>query len=212
MKTNYRLINRVLALLAIAGILTGCATTRQEKSARTASTMGELRKLLATGAEQTGKLQDAAENLAKVKTDDLRQAYERFAMEAKQLRAVAAETRNVNTSMSKKAHDYFANWEKEVAEIGNGDLKEMSRERQFLVQQEYGEISSTMRELDMSYTAYETDLADIEKFLGNDLTRVGSDFAKPYLNKLSAKADLVKAATRKAEAAVAHLEDVLKPK
>ncbi len=206
------MISRIFSTLALAGLLAGCATTRQEKSAQTASTMEDLSLLLTKSTEQAGKLQNAAEYLATVNSDGLRQAYDRFAKEATELRSIAAKTLSVNESLGKKAKDYFANWEKELGEISNSDLKTMSRDRQTLLQQQYSELSTAMDEWNKVYMGYEKNLADLEKFLGNDLTQVGSEFAKPYLEKLASDTESFKGATQKTEATVSRLGDVLKPK
>lgn len=203
---------RVLAALAIVGLLVGCSTTRQEKSAQAASSMGDLHKLLSQGAAQATKLKVAAGELSAVKTDDLRKSYDRFAEESKDLRSIADDARGQSAAMNKSAKAYFGNWEKELAEISNSDLKKMSKDRQAVLEREYEQITSAMNGLRKAYTAFENDLTDIEKFLGNDLTRNGSDLAKPYLAKLGSEADTVIAATQKAEAAITHLETILKPK
>jgi len=205
-------ITRLVSLFACAGLLAGCSTTRQEKSARAVSSMGDLRQLLSKGADQTVKLKASTDSLASAKTGDLRNAYDGFAKDATSLRGIAADVRSLKADMSSAAGAYLVNWEKELGQISNSDMKKMSRDRQALMKKEFGDITSAMGALGKAYAAYEKDIADIEKFLGNDLTQAGSTAVKPYLAKLVTEADSVISATKKAEGAVAHLEDALKPK
>ena len=69
-----------------------------------------------------------------------------------------------------------------------------------------------MGALEKAYVAYEQDLADVERFLGNDLTRAGSDLAGPYLEKLAGEASGVLGASRNVRTGIASLEQVLAPR
>lgn len=197
--------------LCLAGLV-GCSTTRQERSVKASKSMAELNALLTQGFKQTETLQDSLNALAKAKPDDLRKAYDAFAKNADKLRSIADDARSQAKSMKKNSDAYFSVWEKELNEISNNQLKKMSKERQALLQSEYREIAAAMTGLGAAYKAYEQDLSDIEKFLGNDLTSVGGDLAKPYLTKLANESDAVLRSTKKAQSAIVHLEAVLKPK
>ncbi len=197
--------------LGLAGLV-GCSTTRQERSKNASTSMRELNQLLSQAGTQTEKLQASVDKLVKAGPDDLRKAYEQFAKDAGTLRSLAGDARAQGKAMKKSSEAYFSSWEKELSQISNSDLKKMSKERQALLQGEYGDIAAAMSALGKAYTAYEKDLADMERFLGNDLTRAGSELAKPFLTRLNQEADTVQSATRKAQAAISHLETVLKPK
>lgn len=201
-----------LILILAALCLAGCSTTRQERSKIAAASMRDVNQMLAKGAEQTVAVQAAAKTLAQVQAGDIRGAYERYSKEARKLRALAADARDQGQAMRKRSKSYFARWEKELAQISNRDLKQMSQERQALLQSEYGEISAAMNALSQAYVTFEATLDDVEKFLGNDLTPTGLRLAKPHLQRLDKEADAVLAGTRKAQAAISHLADVLKPR
>lgn len=201
----------VLVVLSIL-VLTGCSTARQERAQNTATSMTSLRSLLARGSEQTSALQEAITQLTLTKPDGLRKSYDQFARKAAELRGTADEARDVGAAMKKRAKAYFANWEKEMSQISNSDLKALSKERQALLSQEFAAISAAMSDLGLAYTAYERDLSDMERFLGNDLTRVGSNLAVPHLDRLAKESGSVKAAIERTSAAVRHLETTLSPK
>ncbi len=202
----------LLALVAVMIGLAGCATARPDRSRKAAASMKELNDSLALGQSQLKRVQEATSDLARAKPEELRATYERFAQEASALRDTADDAREETRSMRKNAKAYFAGWEKELNDISNGELQQMSRERRALLESEYGRISAAMSELVQAYEAYEKDVADLEKFLGNDLTRVGSELARPFLARLPGEAEAVRRALGKAQAALGHLQDVLKPK
>ena len=196
----------------MACLLSACSTTRQERSAKAVSSLREVRELLAQGEGKVGELQKTTAALQKAGPDDLRKAYDQFDSAAKELRAVASDTTSQAAAMRKRAKDYFSAWEKEVGQINNVELRNLSQERRSLLNQDFVRIQSAMHALEKAYVAYEQGLADTERFLGNDLTRVGSDLVKPYLDKLGHKASTVLAASEETRAAITRLEHVLAPR
>jgi hypothetical protein len=205
-------VRHIGVLLMAAFLMSACSTTRQERSAKAVSSLREVRELLAKGEGKVGDLQKEGGALQKAGPDNLRSAYDRFASAAKDLRNVAAETRGEAGAMRARATDYFSAWEKELGQINNVELRKMSRERQSLLNQDFGRIQRAMSSLEKAYVAYEKDLADVERFLGNDLTRMGSEMAGPYLAKLAEEASGVLGASKDVREAIASLEQVLAPR
>jgi hypothetical protein len=204
MKTMIGLI--VLALLA------GCSTTRQDRSAQAATSMSDLRKMLDRGAEQSVELVAATDKLSAASPSDIRKAYAQFSKGAQGLRSIAEDGKSLSASMKKRSNIYLSKWEKEIGSINDSDLRQMSRERQAALEQEFRKLAASMAGLGQTYNSFERNLSDIEKFVGNDLTVAGRDMAKPALERLSGDLLKVKASTRSAQDALSRLEQMLKPR
>ncbi len=201
-----------LVALAVLALMTGCSTTRQDRSKVAAASMGDLSQLLSKGERQAAAMEGAAGQLAAATPAKLRDAYGVFAKDARVFRATAETARDQARAMQKRSRRYFSTWEKELEQIANADLKKMSRERQALLESEFNAITADMAVLGKAYAACETSLADVEKFLGNDLTGVGADLARPHVKRLAQETAEVRSATQRALGAITHLEKTLKPR
>lgn len=198
--------------LILLALLAGCSTTRQERSAQAATSMGDLRKMLDRGAEQSIELVAATDKLSAASPADIRKSYEQFSKGAQRLRSTAADVKSLSASMKKRANVYLSQWEKEIGSINDGGLRQMSRERQVALEQEFRKLAASMASLGQNYNSAERNLSDIEKFVGNDLTVAGGDMAKPALERLSGDLLKVKASLRLAQDELSYLEQMLKPR
>jgi hypothetical protein len=202
----------VLAITLAAAVLVGCSTARQDRSAQAAASMGDLRKLLDRGAEQSAELVAATDKLSAAKPADIRKSYEQFIKGAQRLRSIAEDGKSLTTSMQKRSSVYLSKWEKEIASINDSELRQMSRERQASLDQEFRKLTASMADLGRTYNSFERNLSDIETFVGNDLTVAGRNMAKPALERLSADLLKVKATTRSAQDSLSQLETIFKPR
>jgi hypothetical protein len=198
--------------LMVLALLAGCSTTRQDRSDQAATSMGDLRKMLDRGAEQSVELIAATDKLSAASPADIRKAYAEFSKAAQGLRSVAEDGKALSASMKKRSNVYLSNWEKEIGSISDSNLQQMSRERQAALEQEFRKLAASVAGLGQTYNSFERNLSDIEKFVGNDLTVAGRDMAKPALERLSGDLLKVKASTRSAQDALSRLEQMLKPR
>jgi predicted nucleic acid-binding Zn-ribbon protein len=189
----------------------GCTTTRQDRSARAASSMADLHKLLAQGEKQVDEVQKALNYLHRAEGRSLRKAYSRFDSEVRDLRKIAAKVDSTASMMAKHSDAYFKKWQAELGEIHNRDLSELAQARQSQLKQQYLAIQHSMTRLKNAYATYDRDMSDMQRFLGNDLTKAGSHMAAPYLGKLEAEAEMVKQATAETRSTVGRLTSILSP-
>ncbi len=208
-KMEYMLAGAMAVVVALSS--TGCSTTRQERSAQAATKMAELRDLLDQGEKQIDAVQKAVTDLHRADASHLRKAYDRFDSEAEKMRNIAGKVKATYSAMKKQSDAYFKEWEAELGEIHNRDLSKLAQERRTLLKQHYQSIQDATRQLKNSYAAYDRDIADMQRFLGNDLTRAGSSMATPYLERLAAEAAAVKAATADTRERVAMLARIMAP-
>lgn len=205
-----------LGLTLVAAVVatlssTGCTTTRQERSAQAATKMTELSELLDRGEKQIEAVQKAVTALHRADADKLRKAYDRFDGEVEKMRTMADKVTATSKAMKSRSETYFKAWEAELGEIHNRDLSKLAQDRQAQLKRNFQSIQDATLQLKNSYEAYDRDIADMQRFLGNDLTRAGGSMAAPYLERLAAEAAAVKAATANTREQVAMLAGILAP-
>lgn len=200
------------AMLCAAGLLVSCATTGPEKSARAASSLRDVESLLQDADRQFGKLGNTLKDLRAAPVDDLRKAFDGFDGAATRTQGLAAKIRDEAEAMKKAGLSYFERWEKDAAALRDPELKALSTGRQNALRQDFKRVLAAMDSLDKAYGPFETSLRDLQAFLGNDLTRAGSELGQPYLQKAQAEAASVRSQLRETLATVRTIADQLEPK
>ena len=205
-------LNAPLALTLLLTLAMGCSTTQPERSQRAVSDLQQLTKLLTESDTQIAALNKELRAVSKAKPDDLRDAYADFDKELQRTQQLAGEVNDLSDDLKNNAEKYFETWEKQASKLNNSDLKDMSLERQKTLRQEFDRVMAAMDRLAAAYKSYSTDVKDLQMFLGNDMTRAGSEMAKPQITKVLAGGDPLQAALRGAQTEVQSMATILKPK
>ncbi len=209
---NNKLLSHPVALALLLALGAGCSTTQSERSQRAVSDLQQLHKLLAAGDEQVSTLNKALTTVAQAQPDALRPAFATFEKELQRTQKLAAKVSDQIEDLKDHAEAYLATWKKQATQLGNADLKTMSLERQQLVQQDFGRVMAAVNTMSTAGKTYGADLKDLRTFLGNDMTRTGSELAKPFLTKVQASSGPFLQSLRAAQVEVDKLATVLQPK
>ena len=206
------LLHASLALTLLLALAVGCSTTQPERSKRAVSDLQQLTQLLKDGDAQLSALNTELRAVSKAKPDDLRDAYADFDKELQRTQQLAGEVNDLSDDLKNNAEKYFETWKKQASKLSNGELKDMSLERQKTLRQEFDRVMGSMDRLAAAYKSYSTDVKDLQLFLGNDMTRAGSEMAKPQIARVLAGGDPLQAALRGAQTEVQSMATILKPK
>lgn len=212
MRTLLRATMLCAVLSAGAVALSGCSTTQAERSKRTATGLNELRELLEKGDRQVVALNGAVESVMKAEPAKLRAACAAFDKELARARKLASRAQAEVGDIKGNASAYFKVWEQQAGKLENSSLKAMSQERRAALQQDYNRTLASLERVGAAYDPYARDMADLQVFLGNDLTKAGSELAKPHLAKVLADAAPARSALADALVQVKALAAVLAPK
>ena len=200
-----------LALALVSALAAGCSTSQPERSQRTLTDLQHLSKLLIAGEEQITTLNKALLAISKAKATDMRDVYTAFNFEFQRTQKLAAKVSEQVEDLRGNAEIYFDTWKKQANRLGNADLKNMSLERQRLVQQDFVNVMTAVNAMSGLGKQYGADLTDLQTFLGNDLTRAGSTPAKPFVKKICASSEPFLDALRTAHDEVHNLATSLQP-
>lgn len=172
MKT-IQLIRNLFTLSAIVGFITGCASDNYNKSANTAATLTQSARMITKGNRLIDESLADLNDLVSNPNPDLRKQFKTFNNAVDELGVLAQDIASKAEEMKSQGADYFARWDKELAQIQNEDIRGRSETRRNEVASRFDRMS---QQYDQSRTAFQpflSDLRDVQKFLSTDLTAGG---------------------------------------
>ncbi|HYE04126.1 MAG TPA: DUF2959 family protein [Planctomycetota bacterium] len=142
---------------------------------------------------------------------NLRAKYADFSSNLAETREIAAETGAKADRMRTDGDDYFAEWENEAADIANEDIRTMSTDRRIELKARFHEISTSFAAVKAAYAPVISDLTDIERSLGNDLTPAAITAITPIADKARRNADDLRVETTALSSRIDNLVATLSP-
>jgi hypothetical protein len=119
-------------------------------------------------------------------TTDPRPAFEQYSRAVANLEATAAQARKRSQDMKEHGEAYFAQWEKQLAEVRNEAIRNLAVTRKAKLQDTFNTIAKVAEPLKAQFDPWMSDLKDLQKYLANDLTLAGVDSAKALIAKTRA--------------------------
>jgi len=185
MKTKQiKLTTLTATALALAACLTGCGTTAGYKQAdKTGASIAQFR-------DEIGKaklaVDDTVKSLGQVAVTantNPRDAFKQFSKSLENLEATSAKAKKRAADMKAQGQTYFANWEKELAQLNNPEIKNLAVQQRTKLQATFDSIRTVAEPLKAHFDPWLSDMQDLRKYLSNDLTISGVDAAKPLFAK-----------------------------
>jgi hypothetical protein len=128
--------------------------------------------------------------IAKADTDP-RKAYTAFAKAVPRVDEAAAKTKKRAEAMRVTGQAYFQQWEKELKEVNNPEIRRLAEERKLKLLATFASIKTFMEPARDQVNAWLADAKDLQKYLGNDLTIGGIDAAKGLIGKTQTEGQAV---------------------
>jgi hypothetical protein len=184
---NHQTIQRItLAMVTavVTALASGCGTTSGYKQAdKTGAGIAEFRAEIVNGKAAIDHTVKALDQIAVTATTDPRKAFEQFSKAVVNLESTANKARKRAQDMQAQGKAYFAQWEKQLAEVKSEDIRKLAAERKSKLQETFDSIKKVAEPLKTQFDPWMSDLKDLQKFLGNDLTIAGVDAAKGLFAK-----------------------------
>ena len=204
MKTKYIILN-LLSITAIASF-SGCGTTSGYKQAdKTGEGIADFREAIVNGKKAIDATMKSLDQVAVSATTDPRKAFEHYSKNVASLESAAKDARKCSQDVKEQGKTYFAQWEKQMAEVKNPDIRNLAVERKAKLQAAFETIRQYAEPLKAQFDPWMSDLKDLQKYLSNDLTIAGVDAAKPLFTKTEAEGREVQ---KSMDALVAELNTV----
>ena len=182
MKTNNIILT--LTTLAAAALLAGCGTPSGYKQAdKTGEGIADFRAEIGKGKQAIDAAMKSLDQIALTATTDPRKAFEQYSKSVANLESTAAKARKRSQDMKEQGKAYFAQWEKQMAEVKNAEIRNLAAARKAKLQETFDTIAKVAGPLKSQFDPWMSDLKDLEKYLANDLTIAGVDAAKSLIAK-----------------------------
>ena len=177
-----------LTTLAAAALFTGCGSTAGYKQAdKTGAGIAEFREEIMKGKKAIDDTMKALDQIAASATTDPRKAFEQYSKNVANLESAAAKARKRSQDMKDQGKAYFAQWEKEMTEVKNEEIRNLAVTRKAKLQETFDSIKKVAEPLRGQFDPWMSDLKDLQKYLANDLTIAGVDAAKSLFAKTRAE-------------------------
>jgi hypothetical protein len=185
MKTRHiKLITFAATTVTAAALLTACGTTSGYKQAdKTGAGIAGFRDEIVNGKKAIDATMKSLGDIAASATTDPRKPFERYSKDVAELESIAAKVRKRGQDMKEQGQAYFKQWETELAQVNNPEIRSLAEQRRAKLQEAFESIRKYTEPLKAQFDPWMSDLKDLQKYLGNDLTIGGVEAAKSLFTK-----------------------------
>jgi len=178
----------VVAVLAAGAMtmLSGCGTTSGYKQAdKTGAGIAEFRDEIVKGKTAIDATMKSLSDVAASANTDPRSAFAQFSKDVSNLESTAATVRKRAQSMRDQGQAYFTQWEKELAEVKDPEIRALAVQRKAKLQETFESVRKYSDPLKAQFEPWMSNLKDLQTYLSNDLTIAGVEAAKSLFAKTS---------------------------
>lgn len=195
----------VIFAFGMTTFMVGCATTGPKRAERATSSMRDTKDELVLTKDQVKATMTSLNTLVGQPGTDLGTQYKQFVREVKNTDKQATRLRKQTERMNAQSGSYFDTWQTELESIQNPDIRKRSEERRAKAFDSYKKIDTAMQAANESLVPFISDLQDIQRYLGNDLTAQGIAAISDVVKKTNTNADTVE---KKLDAAMVEIDRV----
>lgn len=181
--TQMKLIALVTATLATAALFTGCATSGYQQADKTGAGIAQFREEVAKAKLAVDDTVKSLGQVAVTANTNPRDAFKQFTKSLANLESTAAKAKKCAADVKAQGQTYFANWEKELAQLKNPEIRNLAAQQKGKLQAAFDSIKQVSAPLKAQFDPWLSNLQDLQKYLSNDLTISGVDAAKPLFAK-----------------------------
>lgn len=163
---------RLGAIALILGII-GCSSSGPSRSAKTVDTMEDTHQSLAKVRRQIDQTLSSLGNVMQAGPGDLRSSFSRYTKDVDKLKGDAETTKKHFKSMKSKNETYLKEWEKEKSQVRDPELRRIGDARRSEAKASLDRVVDSLNVATDTFGPFLSNLVDVQKVLGNDLTPTG---------------------------------------
>jgi hypothetical protein len=176
-----------IAVLALAALLSGCASTGYNRAGNTAVSFQEASVRINKGAGEIDAALAALSQLVDNPGTDLKKQFKTFDTAVDKADSFARDLSASATRIQQGGAAYFQHWDDYLVHIQSEDIRKISADRRAAVSKQFDQVKQAYDESRGGLNAFVADLRDVRTSLSTDLTAGGLAAIKSTASKTSAK-------------------------
>jgi len=186
-------------------VLSGCVDNR-EGNVRAKSTVKSIKESRVEIVEAKNEIGKSLVNLNQlIHQVDLKKSFTDFTEVLGEIKDREANVRKQRVKMEENSNEYIKEWQLEIAQFSNDELKKSSIDRQAEVKKKFAETTVVYKELNEVYEPFIKNLTEIQLALRNDLTPASIKNVRPVIESATKEGEKVQA---KADDLIVQLDDL----
>jgi chromosome segregation ATPase len=177
-RTYLHAASLAFAAFAVTALITGCQTAGYQKADKTGAGIAEFRTEIVNGKKAVDGTMAALDQIAVKANTDPRSAFENYSKQVANLESVAAKARKRGEAMKQSGQAYFKQWEEQMAQVKDENIRKLAQERKAKLQECFDKIREYTEPLKQQFDPWMQSLKDLQSYLANDLTVNGVAAAK----------------------------------
>jgi DUF2959 family protein len=186
MKSILPLRTFTLAALTVAGLLLASSSSRAagyKLADKVGNGIADCRDEIVDVKKAVDTTMASLDKIVAQATVDPRKAFKEFDKSVPKIDSAAAKARKRAEDMKEKGKAYFENWEKDLANVRDPEIRKLAEDRKIKLQETFGKIKTSLEPARDQFNSWLANLKDLQKYLSQDLTIGGIDAAKDLIAK-----------------------------
>lgn len=190
-----------------------CATSAPDRAAKAASSLDVMQQNSSKARTQIDTVLSSLDTMLNAPPDRLRETYNRYEKDVKQMNQYADAIRENDTDLRKNGNTYLAQWQRDASNVSDPELRALAEQRRGQIAQSSQSMRTTLTSAAGSFEGFLRDINDIHKVIGNDLTPTGQASVKQTSVAQTAQSEGARAkmAIHHAEQAIDGLRSQITP-
>ena len=190
-----------------------CATSTPDRAVKAASSLEVMQGNSSKARTQIDTVLTSLDTMLHASPDHLREAYDRYDKDVKQMNAYAADMRENDADLRSNGNAYLAQWQRDASNVSDPELRALAEQRHEQIARSSQEMRSKVTLAANSFAMFLRDINDIKKVIGNDLTPIGQRNVMNTTVAQTANSEglRVKAAVHSAEQAIDSFRTQITP-
>ncbi len=200
------------ALLTIV-TLTACASGTPDRAVKAASSLEVMQSNSSMARAQIDTVLGSLDTLLNAPAENLRETFDKYESDVRQMNTYADRMRENDADLRTNGDAYLAQWQRDASNVSDPELRELARDRSTQIGHSSEDMRSTVTDAAVSFEAFLSNLNDIRKVLGNDLTLTGQETIKrtEVVQTVKWEGARVKTAVQRAETAIEGFRSQITP-
>ena len=178
---------------------------------KTGKSIAEFRDEIVNIKKEATAAMAALDKITTTAATDPRQAFKEFNAAVPRVDDAAQKAKKRAEDMKSRGQAYFKEWETEMATVNNPEIRKLAEERKAKLQASFDSIRGFMEPVRDQFNTWLSDMKDLQKYLGNDLTVTGVDAAKELIAKATEEGQAVQKSLDKVIAELNTIVATLSP-